>query len=486
MAEAKSTDVKNQLFSAGVREYRTMGYYNTNYVPKDTDVLAAFRVTPQAGVPWEEAAAAVAGESSTATWTVVWTDKLTNLERYQAKCYRIEPVPGVDDQFIAYIAYDLALFEEGSIANLTSSIVGNVFGFKPLKALRLEDMRIPSHYARTFQGSPHGILVERDLLNKYGRPLLGATVKPKLGLSGKNYGRVVYEGLRGGLDFTKDDENTNSQPFQRWRERFLYCQDATSKAEAETNEQKGHYLNVTGPTMEEIYKRADFAKEIGAKVVMSDFLTIGWSAHTSLSIWCRENGMLLHCHRAMHAVMDRQKNHGINFRVLAKWLRLAGGDHLHTGTVFGKLEGDRNQVTGVADLLRLDKIPQDPTRGLYFDQEWGDLPTVLPVASGGIHVGHVARLLDLYGDDVILQFGGGTFGHPLGVAAGATANRVAVEAMVQARNEGRDYLGEDKQILAEAAKHSPELRAAIDVWKDIEFNYTSTDTVDVVASPSNA
>jgi ribulose-bisphosphate carboxylase large chain len=27
-------------------------------------------------------------------------------------------------------------------------------------------------------------------------PLLGATVKPKLGLSGKNYGRVVYEGLK--------------------------------------------------------------------------------------------------------------------------------------------------------------------------------------------------------------------------------------------------------------------------------------------------
>jgi ribulose-bisphosphate carboxylase large chain len=98
----------------------------------------------------------------------------------------------------------------------------------------------------------------------------------------------------------------------------------------------------------------------------------------------------------------------------------------------------------------------------------------------------VARLLDLYGDDVIFQFGGGTFGHPLGVAAGAVANRVAVEVMVQARNEGRDYLGEDKEILAEAAKSSPELRAAIDVWKDIEFNYTSTDTMDVVVTPSNA
>jgi ribulose-bisphosphate carboxylase large chain len=32
------------------------------------------------------------------------------------------------------------------------------------------------------------------------------TIKKKLGLSAKNYGRAVYECLRGGLDFTKDDE----------------------------------------------------------------------------------------------------------------------------------------------------------------------------------------------------------------------------------------------------------------------------------------
>lgn len=39
------------------------------YETKDTDILAAFRVTPQPGVPPEEAGAAVAAESSTGTWT---------------------------------------------------------------------------------------------------------------------------------------------------------------------------------------------------------------------------------------------------------------------------------------------------------------------------------------------------------------------------------------------------------------------------------
>jgi ribulose-bisphosphate carboxylase large chain len=48
---------------------------------------------------------------------------------------------------------------------------------------------------------------------------------------------------------------------------------------------------------------------------------------------------------------------------------------------------------------------------------------------------------------VVLQFGGGTIGHPMGIAAGATANRVALEAMVLARNEGKDIANEGPDIL---------------------------------------
>ena len=57
------------------------------------------------------------------------------------------------------------------------------------------------------------------------------------------------------------------------------------------------------------------------------------------------------------------------------------------------------------------------------------------------------QLIDLFGDDVVLQFGGGTIGHPMGIQAGATANRVALEAMVKARNEGRDIKKRGPQIL---------------------------------------
>src|SRR5713101_2308171 len=60
-------------YVAGVKEYRE-NYWTPDYVPKDSDLLACFKVTPQPGVAREEVAAAVAAESSTGTWTTVWTD----------------------------------------------------------------------------------------------------------------------------------------------------------------------------------------------------------------------------------------------------------------------------------------------------------------------------------------------------------------------------------------------------------------------------
>ncbi|KAD4385164.1 hypothetical protein E3N88_25332 [Mikania micrantha] len=44
-------------FKAGVKDYK-LTYYTPQYETKDTDILAAFRVTPQPGVPPEEAGAA--------------------------------------------------------------------------------------------------------------------------------------------------------------------------------------------------------------------------------------------------------------------------------------------------------------------------------------------------------------------------------------------------------------------------------------------
>jgi len=213
-------------------------------------------------------------------------------------------------------------------------------------------------------------------------------------------------------------------------------------------------------------------------------LVIGYTAIQTMAVWARNNDMILHLHRAGNSTYARQKNHGINFRVICKWMRMAGVDHIHAGTVVGKLEGDPLMIQGFYDTLLATKIDVNLPRGQFFEMDWAALRKCLPVASGGIHCGQMHQLLDYLGDDVVLQFGGGTIGHPDGIQAGATANRVALEYMVLARNEGRPYVEEGPQILRDAAVKCGPLQTALDLWKDISFNYSSTDTADFAETPT--
>ena len=240
MAEATQITDAKKRYSAGVLKYRQMGYWEPDYAAEghrhrsacsaSRRRKASIRSKPPPRWPASRARPPGPWSGPTASRPARTTaPRPTRSSRCRAG----------RAQYFAWVAYDLILFEEGSIANMTASLIGNVFSFKPLKAARLEDIRIPVAYVKTFKGPPTGLVVERERLDKFGRPLLGATTKPKLGLSGRNYGRVIYEGLKGGLDFMKDDENINSQPFMHWRDRFLYVMDGVNKASAATGEVKG-------------------------------------------------------------------------------------------------------------------------------------------------------------------------------------------------------------------------------------------------------
>ena len=157
---------------------------------------------------------------------------------------------------------------------------------------------------------------------------------------------------------------------------------------------------------------------------------------------------------------------------------MIGVDHIHAGTVVGKLEGDPADVRGFYERCAATCIPEDPRYGIFFDQDWASMPGTMPVASGGIHAGQMHQLLHYLGEDVVLQFGGGTIGHPMGIAAGATANRVAVEAMVEARNEGRTTTRRARTSSRRPPRRCPRAQRRPALWNDITFDFESTDMPD--------
>jgi len=140
---------------------------------------------------------------------------------------------------------------------------------------------------------------------------------------------------------------------------------------------------------------------------------------------------------------------------LAKLMRLIGVDQLHTGTVLGKLEGDKAEILAMKDMLMGREV--DEIKHLRMPQKWGKIKPTMPVSSGGLHPGLIPAVLDIYGTlDIGIQAGGGTQGHPDGIEAGSRALMQSIEAY----REGIS--------LEEYAKTHKELARALEKWGHIK------------------
>ncbi len=404
---------------------RYIDFVDFGHEPSDTDIVCDFRLEPD-GMTLEEAAGAIAAESSIGTWTELTTVK-PYVERLHATVFRLE---GNE----CSVAYPHELFEPGNMANILSSVAGNVFGLEALRRLRLNDVRFPERLVGSFEGPRYGIGGIRELLRVRDRPFVGTIIKPKLGLRTLDHAEVAYEAWVGGCDIVKDDENLGSQGFNPFEERVSETLEMRDRAEEETGERKAYMPNVTAET-EKLIRRAEYVREQGGRYAMVDIITCGFS--TLQTLRGHDLGLVIHAHRAGHAAFTRMESHGISMRVVSKVARIIGVDQLHVGTAVGKMSETRSEVQENVEALK------QPMYGLK---------KVLPVASGGLHPGLVPELIGIFGRDVVIQAGGGIHGHPMGSEKGATAMRQAVEAVMEG------------QTLEGYASDHEELAIALRTW----------------------
>lgn len=417
-------------------------FVDTSYRPTEKDLIVLFRIEPAEGITFEEAAGRVASESSNGTWTEVAFDT-PRIRSLAAKAYRIQP-PWVE------VAYPPELFEEGNMSQILSSIAGNIFGMKALKKLRLEDVYWPKSIVESFPGPLHGINGVREILKIFDRPITATVPKPKVGLDTNEYVEVAEDIWTSGIDLVKDDENLTSQSFIKFEDRVSKMFRIRDRVEKETGERKGYLINITAP-FNEMVRRAKLVKDHGGEFVMIDILTTGWSALQAFKELDKELGLAIHAHRAFHAAFTRDRRHGMSMKVVAEVSRLIGVDHIHVGTVVGKLESPLKEVTALIKICRERKSRRNMKLKLL-RKEWHNIKPVIPVSSGGIHPGLIPKIIELFGIDFIIQVGGGVLGHPDGPKAGGKAVRAAIDAAI----EGKP--------LDEAAKYSEELRKALEKW----------------------
>jgi ribulose-bisphosphate carboxylase large chain len=403
-----------------------LDFVDLNYQPNETDLICTFSVEPE-GLSLREAAGGVAAESSVGTWTELTTEQ-PYIKSLAARVFSVEGG-------IVKIAYPKELFEPANMPNILSSVAGNVFGLKALKNLRLLNIEFPKQLLHSFKGPAFGITGIRKLLKVTKRPLVGTIIKPKLGLKTEDHAKVAFEAWFGGCDVVKDDENLSSQSFNPFEERLIKTLESRDKAQEETNERKVYMINITAET-QTMLKRAQNVVDQGGEYVMVDILTCGWSALQTL----RDQNfkLVIHAHRAGHAAFTKNPLHGIAMKPIATVARVIGVDQLHVGTVVGKMSETKTEVIENIHACK---------------DEIDFLKTVLPVASGGLHPRLVPALIETFGNDFVIQAGGGIHGHPEGTISGAKAMRQAVDATLYGKT------------LEEYAKNHQELAAALKKWK---------------------
>ncbi|MBQ2486665.1 MAG: ribulose 1,5-bisphosphate carboxylase large subunit [Candidatus Methanomethylophilus sp.] len=398
-------------------------------IDRDAYVVCKYRVTTD--LPMEKAAEAIAAEQSTGTWTGISTLNDEVFRNYAAKVTAIDG----DMVTIAFPEADFSI-KVGAVPQILSVISGNLYGLSALKGVRLEDVEFPKGILRQYKGPKFGDAGLREILHRPEKPLVGTIVKPKIGLSPKDTAKYIYEAGSGGLTNGKDDETLVDQAFCPIEDRTKAVAEALDRLREE-----GHYMvhaiNIS-TNGQDVRELAEDAQKWGASQLMIDVLTCGYGAIQAVA----EDPKIkvpIHVHRTMHAAMTKDPTNGISMRVIAKLVRMCGGDALHIGTLgVGKMEGAITEGKQNQLACQSDDVPYKK---------------VMPVCSGGMYPGIVPAVIKAAGtNNLQIQAGGGVAGHPEGVRAGAMAMCQAVDSAF----EGVD--------IEEYAETHHELRLALDRW----------------------
>jgi ribulose-bisphosphate carboxylase large chain len=225
--------------------------------------------------------------------------------------------------------------------------------------------------------------------------LVGAIVKPSLGLSAREVGEVAAALGRGGADLVKDDELLGDQPWCPLAERVRAVAAATDARYA---------ANVTGP-VDTLLQRAETAVELGAGAVMVNAFAQGLDALRLLRE--AELGVPVLAHRAGGALWTRNPSHGVASPVAAQLLRLLGADYVLCGSFTGRAFDPEAEV-------RLQVAACHAELGV---------PRSVAVLGGGVGPENAAEQVDQLGvrDGVMVLLGSEAYRYPGGVEEGVRA-----------------------------------------------------------------
>ncbi len=267
----------------------------------------------------------------------------------------------------------------GGISNLWAMVAGEVFSLYFIERAKFLELELPPSFMNHYEGPQLGINGIRELLQVKDRPLMGAIIKPNLGLNPERTAGVVSILAKAGFDFVKDDEiciNPAICPLEKRVERVTQTLDKIQ----ERSGKKMLYMADVTSDFATLGKAAEIALSSGAGGLMIDPFSIGLSSidylrkNFSCPIYVHRVGYGLFCSGSL----------SISYEIFSKLFRMLGADFSHVGGIWGKSEEAKNKVTQYVDILR----KPSSTKSTW------------PVVSG-ISVENMAEYYRFYGDETL-------------------------------------------------------------------------------------
>lgn len=361
-----------------------------------------------------------------------WTN-LPALEQTQLQKHKGDVVHVADDgsQATLTIRYPAANFSADIPAILTT-----VFGKLSLDGtIKLVDLSFSESLAKQFPGPSYGIEGIREQLGVHERPLVMSIFKGMIGKGLDEFEFQLDAQARGGVDLVKDDEILFDNPLTPFEDRIIIGKRVLDQVERETGRRVLYAVNLSGRTYE-LRDKARRAVELGASALLFNVFAYGLDVLQALAE-DPEIPLPIMAHPAVSGALTASNEYGISNKVLlGKLLRAAGADLVLFPSPYGNVALAKDETTAIATALT----------------EPASYRPAFPVPSAGIHPGLVPQLITDFGIQSVINAGGGIHGHPGGPAAGATAFRQAVDAVLKGTK------------LEDATRENRELASALDLW----------------------
>ncbi len=250
-------------------------------------------------------------------------------------------------------------FKLGGIAQLLAIVAGDNISSRKIECIRITAIYFPDHIVHALAGPSLGVDGVRKTYKIKTSPILQMILKPRLGLTAKDYADIAYQAAVSGVDAIRDDQMFISTAYCPFEEKIKTISNAIHKAMDKTGRNVLYYPNIT-LSLGQMPGVIDYLRSMKVTAVTVNFVFEGIGIIEYLRKIAPD--FIIQAHRSGYVILCNNIKFSISYAVLAQLLNMAGADEIHVGSIFGRFDVKKQETL---DSLRHISSPLGKLKGSF-------------------------------------------------------------------------------------------------------------------------